>query len=215
MSEPAGSITFGWFHKHIKDFILGGQFAGVVPGGLDNGYGGDYEGFQVYTSLNAGYVDVVGWEFAYNQQLTFLPGPLKGLAATFNFSWADEYGVQSGTRYLTKRDITTGNGGFIPMAYNAGLRWNYRKYGLRALYNFTGENVISFSATNPALSQFRYSMKTVNLGATYRYRPAVEFTADVANALKEPQRWYIGDKDRLRRFNQNFVTLTFAVNGRF
>lgn len=210
ISEPAGSITFGWFHKDIRDFILTNQFVGIVPGGTDNGYDGDYEGFNVYTSLNAGRVSVQGWEFGYNQQLTFLPGLLKGLAATYNYSWVNQYGVQSGTRYLTKRDIT----GFIPIAWNAGLRWNYRKYGLRALYNHTGENVVSFSTT-PSLSQFRYSMNTLNLGATYRYKPALEFTADVSNALKEPQRFYIGDKDRLRRFNQNFVTLTFAVNGRF
>src|SRR6185436_7367751 len=97
INQPAGSITFSWFHKDIRDFIIGNQFVGIIPGGTNNGYNGDYQDFSEYTSLNAGTVSVQGWEFAYNQQLTFLPGFLKGLSATFNYSWGDEHGVQSGT----------------------------------------------------------------------------------------------------------------------
>lgn len=211
INQPAGSITFGWFHKDIRDFIINSQFIGVIPAGTNNGYDGEYEGFSAYTALNAGTVTVQGWEFAYNQQLTFLPGALKGLAATFNYSWCDQHGMQSGTRYLTRRDIV----GFIPMAYNAGLRWNYGKYSARALYNFSGENVTTFNAANPGLSQFRNTMKTLNLGAGYQHSPSLGFNVDVSNALNEPQTWYIGYKDRLRRDTINFVTLTFSMNGRF
>jgi hypothetical protein len=172
---------------------------------------------------------VQGWEASYRQQLTFLPGALKGLAVSFNYSWTDQHGAGSavtpGTAavlgrpptpttpavYFSRRDIA----GFIPMAANAGLNWNYRQYSARALYNFTGENITSFNGTNPALSQFRYAMKTLNLGVGYKHRQNLGFTLDASNVLNEPQRWYVGYKDRMRRTTINFVTITAGVNGQF
>jgi iron complex outermembrane receptor protein len=209
--EPVGSLTFGWFHKDIRDFIISGQDVRIIPGGLNNGYDGEYEGYTERTSINAGSVTVQGWEFAYQQQFTFLPGLLKGLSASFNYSWTDQHGLRDGNRYLTRRDIA----GFIPHAANASLNWRYRKFSARALYNFTGENITSFNATNPALSQFRYAMKTLNLGVGYQHRPDIGFSVDAANVLNEPQRWYVGYKDRMRRTTINFVTITAGVNGRF
>jgi TonB-dependent receptor len=229
INQPAGSITFSWFHKDIRDFIVTNQFIGIVPGGRDNGYDGDYEGFSAYSSLNGGTVTVQGWEFAYNQQLNFLPGFLKGLSATFNYSWTDQHGAGSsvtpGTAAVLGRPPTPGNpsvyfsrrdiAGFIPMAYNAGLRWNYGKYNARALFNLSGENITTYNGTNPALSQFRNTMKTLNLGVGYQYSGSLGFSIDASNVLNEPQTWYIGYKDRLRRSNLNFVTLALAMNGRF
>jgi TonB-dependent receptor len=209
--EPVGSLTFGWFHKDIRDFIVSNQEVRIIPGGPNNGYEGEYEGFIERTSLNSGSVIVQGWEFSYSQQFTFLPGLLKGLAASFNYSWTDQHGLRDGAIYLTRRDIA----GFIPHAANASLSWRYRKVGVRALYNFTGENATSINLANPALSQFRYSMKTLNVGFTYQHRPNLGFTLDASNVLNEPQRWYNGYKDRMYRTTINFVTITIGVNGRF
>ncbi|MBI5769897.1 MAG: carboxypeptidase regulatory-like domain-containing protein [Verrucomicrobia bacterium] len=229
INQPAGSITFSWFHKDIRDFIVTNQFIGVIPGGTDNGYNGEFQDFSAYSSLNGGTVTVQGWEFAYNQQLTFLPGFLKGLSATFNYSWCNQHGLGSAVTaggapvlgrpptattpsvYFTRRDIA----GFIPMAYNAGLRWSYGKYNARALFNLSGENITTYNALNPGLSQFRMTMKTLTLGAGYQYSNSLGFSVDASNVLNEPQNWYIGYKDRLRRSNINFVTLALAMNGRF
>jgi iron complex outermembrane receptor protein len=209
--EPVGSLTLGWFHKDIRDFIITNQETRIIPGGAANGYDGEFEGFTERTSLNGGTVTVQGWEFSYSQQLTFLPGALRGLAASFNYSWTDQHGLRDGTRYLTGREIAN----FIPHAANASLNWRYRKFSVRALYNFTGENVTSVNLVNPALSQFRYSMKTLNIGFGYQHRPTVGFTLDASNVLNEPQRWYNGYKDRMYRTTINFVTVTVGVNGRF
>jgi hypothetical protein len=97
-----------------------------------------------------------GWEFVYQQQFTFLPGLLRGLAASFNYTWITTHGNRGGTTYQTRREVA----GFIPHAVNASLPWR-------------------------------------------------------SNVLNEPQEFYIGYKDRLRRHIVNFVTVTVGVNGRF
>jgi hypothetical protein len=119
--------------------------------------------------------------------------------------------MREGTRYLTSREVVN----FIPHAANASITWRYRKFNTRLLYNITGEHITTFNVTNPALSQFRFSMKTVNAGIGYAYRPWLNFSVDASNIFNEPQQFYIGYKERVRRTIMNFVTITIGVNGRF
>jgi iron complex outermembrane recepter protein len=209
--EPVGQISVGWFHKDIRDFIIENQEIRTIPGGPDNGYGGEYEGWTERTSINAGTSVAQGWEFSYRQQFAFLPGLLKGLAGSFNYTRIDTHGLYDGATYLTRRDVQ----GFIPHAANASLSWRHRNFSARILYNFTGEYITSFNAASPALRLYRLSMKTVNVGIGYQLRPTVSLSFDVANIFNEPQVFYRGFKDRTQRTLMNFVTVTAGVNGRF
>lgn len=227
--EPVGSLTFGWFHKKISDYIVAGLSTGRVPTGPDNGYSGEYADYDQLTTLNAGDVYVQGWEFAYNQQFTFLPGIWKGLSASFNYSHTDQHGIGAATTvggtpvlgatpgpgrpavYFGHRDIAN----FIPWVYNASISWRYKKFRSSLLYNVTGENPTTISILSPALSQYRYTMKTLNVSAGYQYKPTLGFSINASNVFNEPQVWYIGYKDRMRRTTINFVTVTIGVDGRF
>ncbi len=211
--QGVGALTLGWFHKSIADYIITNQEVGIIPGGLDNGYDGEYEGFIERTSINSGTAVAQGWEFAYSQQLTFLPGLLSGLSASFNYSKVETHGLRGGNRYLTSREVA----GFIPSASNASLSWRHRSgFSARALYNFTGEYITSLSGiTTPGRNIYRYSMKTLNVGMSYQYKPGLGFTVDISNLLNEPQEFYMGTKDRYRQNITNFVTVTFGLNGRF
>ena len=209
--EPVGSFTVGWFHKTIKDFILRGQEVGIIGSGAGNGYNGEYSGWSERTSVNAGTAVAQGWEFAYQQQFTFLPGLLKGLAASANYTRLVTHGDYGGTTYLTSREVA----GFIPYSANASLSWRYRQFSTRVLYNFTGEHITTYNAASPALNIYRQSNKTVNLGLAYQVRPALSLSFDVANLFNEPQVLSRGYKTRTQRTLYNFVTITAGVNGRF
>jgi iron complex outermembrane recepter protein len=209
--EPVGALTVGWFHKRIKDYILRNQEIGVVPTGLDNGYNGEYEGWTERTSVNGGTAIAQGWEFSYQQQFTFLPGLLRGLAGSFNYTRIMTHGDRGGGSYLTTRQVQ----GFIPYSANASLSWRYRGFSTRLLYNFTGEYITNFNVNNPALSLYRFSHKTVDVSLAYKFRPALSFTVDVNNVFNEPQEWYRGTKDRSQRMIFNFVTISAGINGRF
>ena len=105
--------------------------------------------------------------------------------------------------------------GFIPTSGNASLSWRYRKFSTRLIYNYTGEHVVTYSVASPALSQYRFSHKSVNLGLGYQVNPAVNLSLDVANLTNEPQVLYRAFKERTQRTIYNFVTITAGVNGRF
>ena len=209
--EPVGSLSVGWFHKSIRDYIIANQEIRTIPSGADNGYNGEYANWTEYSSLNAGSAIAEGWEFAYRQQFTFLPGLLKGIAASFNYTWIDGHGPLNGANgYLNKKELA----GFIPYVANASLSWRHRKFSTRLLYNFTGEYLTGFNV-NPALRQYRESFKTLNVGVAYQMRPDVGFTLDVSNILNEPQVLYRGFKGRTSQTTYNFVTITAGINGRF
>ena len=209
--EPVGVFSAGWFHKEIANYIVSGVDAGIVGGGPDNGYNGEYEGFSRRTTANAGTAVAQGWEFSYQQQFTFLPGLLKGLSGSANYTIINTHGDFGGT---TNR----GNGevpGFIPKSANASLSWRYRGFSTRVLYNFTGSHIATYNQANPGLRIYRFGRNTVNLGLAYQWRPAVTFTCDVANVFNEKQRLYQGTTNRTQDIIINFVTITLGVSGRF
>ena len=209
--EPVGNLSVGWFHKTIKDFIATGVDAGIVTGGPDNGYNGEYEGFTRLTSANAGTAVVQGWEFSYQQQFTFLPGLLRGLSGSANYTVINTHGNFGGQNNLRSGDVA----GFIPKAANVSLSWRYRGFSSRVLYNFTGPHISTYSATSPALNLYRFSRNTVNVGVAYQVRPTLTFTCDVANLFNEPQKLYVGNPSRTQDIIINFVTVTLGVSGRF
>jgi len=209
--EPVGSFTVGFFHKTINDYIVRNQEIGTVGEGPDNGYDGEYPGWSEQTAINANTVIAQGWEFAYQQQFTFLPGLLKGLAASANYTLIDSHGMYDSGRYLTSEEVA----GFIPYAVNLSLSWRYRKFSTRILYNITDGYITSFNAVSPGLNQYWEKFKTMNVGVAYQLKPYLGLSLDVSNVFNEPQVLYRAMPGRTYRTLVNFVTITAGVNGRF
>ena len=209
--EPVGNLAVGWFHKTSPITLFREPTPALLPAATLNSYNGQYEGFTRLTTANAGTAIAQGWEFSYQQQFTFLPGFLKGLSGSANYTLIDTQGNFGG---LTTRK--TGQvSGFIPRAGNASLSWRYRAFSTRVLYNLTGEHIVCFSATNPATNTYRFSRKTVNLGLAYQIRPAITLTCDIANLFNKPQVFYVGIPDRMQNTDLSFITITGGISGRF
>ncbi|WP_414660349.1 TonB-dependent receptor [Horticoccus sp. 23ND18S-11] len=209
--EPVGNLSVAWFHKTIKDYIVTGTNAGTIGTGTDNGFNGEYPGFTRLTSANAGTAIVQGWEFAYQQQFTFLPGWLKGLGASANFTVIATHGNFGGTTERATDEVP----GFIPRTGNASLSWRHKRFSTRVLYNYTGDYITAFTAASVGRNLYRYKYSTVTAGVAYQYRPWLQFTADVANLFNEPQAQYRGIPDQMANTIINGTTITLGVNGRF
>ncbi len=209
--EPVGNLSVGWFQKTIKDYIVTGTNAGTVSTGTDNGYNGEYAGFTRLTSANAGTADVRGWEFVYQQQFTFLPGLLKGLGASANYSLISTHGNFGGAANRSTNEVP----GFIPRTGNVNLSWRHRGFSARMLCNFHGSYITNYTAASLGRNIYRFKYATVNAGVAYQWRPSLAFTIDVSNLFNEPQAFYRGIKDQMQTTVINGTTITFGVNGRF
>ena len=210
--EPVGSLSVSWFHKTIKDYFVNGVLAGTVESGADNGYNGEYSGFTILTRDNLGTAIVQGWELAYQQQFTFLPGLLKGLGISANTTILDTHGNFGSTTATRKTGEVPG---FVPRTSNLSVSWRYRKLGTRININRTGEFINAFTTTGSGRNQYTLQRTVVNVGAAYQFRPAVSLSVDIGNIFNEAQVFYRGISDNISEYRIPGVTVTVGVSGRF
>jgi TonB-dependent receptor len=210
--EPSGSISVGWFHKSIRDYIVGARETGVVETGADNGFEGLYEGYKILQSVNAGTAVAQGFEFSYQQQFRFLPGLLKTLRLSANLSITNAHG-DFGTvgAYRGNGEIA----GFIPRTGNVALSWDYKKFGVSMSYNYTSQNIRSYNATAPSRNQYLAPRELINLNLRYQLPRNLTLNFGVANLFNEPQRYFRGVPDQLETFLINGTTITAGLEGRF
>ena len=209
--EPVGSVSVGWFHKTIKDFIVTGINTGTIGTGTDNGYDGEYGGFTRLSSANAGTAYVQGWEISYQQQFTFLPGFLKGLGTVVNFTALEAHGDFGGSGRRQSRDVE----GFVPRSANGSLFWRHRGFTTRVIVNYTGESISDYDEVSPARNRYLFSRTVINAGIGYQWRPAVTFSIDVNNITNAPQSAYRGIPDQMQFKLFGGTTITAGINGRF
>jgi TonB-dependent receptor len=208
--EPVGELSLGWFRKDIRDYIVSGIDGGFVPTGADNGYNGDYAGYQILQTANAGTAIVNGWEASYQQQFTFLPGLLRTLGFSANYTYLRTHGVFAGTSYLTSNQVA----GFIPQTGNMNLSWRYRAFSIRARANYHGRYINSFSTT-PARNQYRFARTVTDLGFSYQLRANTQLFCDITNLTNEPQKYYRYVTTQTERIILNGTGVTLGLSGRF
>lgn len=206
-----GLVSAGYFKKNIKDYIVTSEI-GIVAGGTDNGFDGNYSGYRLLSSRNAGTANVEGWEFDYRQQLTFLPGALKGFALAGNFTYLMAEGDFGGSEIRKSKEVE----GFIPKAGNVSLSYNYRRFGTRILLNHSDEYLLSDNAS-AALFVYVKARTTVNWGLTYRIAAAATLFCDVTNIFGEPMVRYQYLPVRVSRYNRVNPpqALTVGVSGQY
>jgi len=209
--EPVGNISVGWFKKKIKDFIVSGVNSGTIGTGSNNGYNGEYGGFTILTSSNAGTAYVEGWELSYQQQLNFLPGPFKGLSFMVNYTQLDTNGDFGGTSTLSSGQVA----GFIPKTGNVSLSWRHGRLSSRVLVNYTGDYITSYSAASVGRNLYRFDRTSMNAGIEYQFHRNASVTLDVANPFAVNQRLYRGIPDQMQSTISNFTTITAGITGRF
>src|SRR5690606_38337315 len=117
--------------------------------GPSNGYGGDYAGYDQITRRNIGFAKVEGWEAEYRQQFAMLPGWLKGLDASFAYTWLKAEGDYGGASVMSSNQIAN----FIPRSYNASVGYTHRAFSVRALMSYQSNFLNAFS-TNVARRQY-------------------------------------------------------------
>jgi iron complex outermembrane receptor protein len=210
--KHSSSLTFGWFHKKLEDYVAEGQEIGVVGGGTDNGFDGEYSGYTILSRANVGTAKVQGWEISYQQQFRFLPGLLRGLRVNANMTQLTSHGDYGGTTYLKDKEIN----GFIPRTINASVSWDYLKFGVSVSYNYNSESIRgAYNVANPSRNRYMKHREIVNMNLRYQLRRNLTATFGVANLFNEPQRYYRSIPDQMETFLIQGTTITAGIEGRF
>jgi TonB-dependent receptor len=209
----ASYLKVGWFHKKLEDYIRGNQPIGTVGVGADNGFYGLYEGFEILANSNAGSAFTQGWEVEYVQQFRFLPGLLRTLRLSGNFTALMAHG-DYGTPgvYLTTDQVN----GFIPFTANVNLNWDYKsKFGVSVSYNYTDESIRGgYNTANPSRNTYMMPRSLFNVNLRYNLPRNMTLNLGVQNLFNEPQRYYRGVHDQLSQMRLQGTTLTLSLEGR-
>jgi len=207
--EPVGVISAGVFLKEIKNFI----FSNVVkiPTGSDNGFDGQYAGWDLATQANGGFARVKGAEVNYSQQLSFLPGFWKGFGVFANHTWLETTGNYGRVTEPAGSALVN----FTPRAANAGISYDRGRFYARINVNYTGTYLRAYNADPLSRSyQDRRTMVDTKMG--FRYSRNLTLFADLSNLFNSKQNWYSGlYREYVTNFRDHGVRIQAGVNGRF
>jgi iron complex outermembrane receptor protein len=203
--KPAGIISINGFRKDISDFIA--TFTSVVPTGSDNGFNGQYAGYDLVTTTNSGDAQVQGVEINYQQQLTMLPKPFNGLGVFGNYTKLKT----SGTFLFGSSALAL----FVPETYNVGGSYNWGGLQLRASYNYKSSFLNTINSGNPALSVYIDKDPTMDLNISYKLNEKFTVFADYVNIFNKAPSWYTIDRSRTQLAEVYGARLTVGVSGRF
>jgi TonB-dependent receptor len=210
--QNSSSLTVGWFHKKIEDYIVTDYEIGTVESGPDNGFDGDYSGYSILSRANVGTAFTQGWEVSYLQQFRFLPGLLKGLRLSANFTQLTAHGDYGGRAYLKDKQVN----GFVPRTINCNVTWDYKKFGASVSYNYNSESIRgAYNVNQPSRNRYMKHREIVNMTLRYQIRRNVTATIGVANIFNEPQRYYRSIPDLMETFLIQGTTMTAGIEGRF
>jgi iron complex outermembrane receptor protein len=203
--EPAGLVSVGFFRKNISNFLV--RVADEIDFGPDNGFDGQFAGFNLNTTSNAGKAKIEGWEANYNQQLTFLPKPFNGLGVFANYTSLTTSGVYAeGARELA---------GFVPKTANAGVSLRWRKFEARLSWRYTSAYLRSYNANVFAQSSFR-PVENTDISLKYSFNRRFGVYLDAINVGNNwPQNFTGTDEGRVTFADDYGVRFNMGITGRF
>jgi TonB-dependent receptor len=207
--KPIGVVSANVFLKEIQQFIFStrGQIIGAGP---DNGYGGDYEGWELRSQANGGRARVRGVELNYQQQFSFLPGVLRGFGAFANYTR-----LQTQGDYGTDREQSSGEvAGFIPETINAGLTYHYQRWNSRVQWNHRGKYLVAYS-DNPLARRYFEPVDYIDLNVQFRVNRRWEVYLNVNNLFDEPRKEIAYDESRPRAFFWSGTRYNLGLNAHF
>lgn len=211
--QPVGVVSIGAFRKDIKNYVAATTFR--ITG---NEYGldlGDYVGWQGNTRVNSGDGTVEGMEFNYSQQLSFLPGLLRGLGVMGNWTVLTSQGDYNGVvTNLPFKNVLTG---LRPRSGNAGVTYNYRRWDLRLMWNYADTYLASLNAGDPSSSEFVGRRGQFDFFARFKVSRNVNVFFDVVNLFEENRGRYSGLYRDDRRAQTNLFprSISTGVQARF
>lgn len=202
--ESVGLISGGVFYKSINNFV----YTFVNEEYVDDVITGGDE-WTFFQPLNGGKANVYGVEVAYQRQLDFLPGALKGLGLYLNYTYtgSDADGIRNGDGDLRDGlDLP----GAVPHLFNASLSFETEKLVVRVSGNYAHDYLDEVG--DSAFSDRYYDRQFfLDANASYALTPNFRFFAEANNLTNQPLRYYQGIRDRTQQLEYYNARFNFGV----
>ncbi|WP_051983445.1 TonB-dependent receptor [Cellulophaga lytica] len=199
-----GLLSGGVFYKDIDNFIY--TFVGET---IDDTYGADTSGFDVYQPLNGEGASIFGAEFAFQRQLDFLPGFAKDLSVYLNYTYisssADGIINEDGDE---RENVDLPN--TTPNTFNASLAYNTKRFSARLSSNFS-DSYIDELGGNEFEDRYYDKQFFLDFNATYKVNSNLSIYADLNNITDQPLRYFQGVKNRTQQVEYYGQRLTFGL----
>jgi len=186
--KPLGLFTTGLFYKDIRD-----PYAVIQTENVH--YPGFPESFVQDQPENAGSAYVWGWEIAYQQRWSFLPGVLGGLGFSGNYSW-----TTSATFGLPGRSDHPPLLRQAPNTWNLGPTYDRGRLSVRMGLSYNGANIAAYQYQDgaplglpgPLGDNYFYSHLQVDAQGSYRLPKGFKLVVYGLNLTNEVFGFYNG-----------------------
>ncbi len=207
--EPVGIVSVGVFRKGIKNFLYSTVVR--IPAGGDNGFNGDYAGWDLATQANGGFATVKGAELNYSQQLSFLPGFWRGFGIFANYTWLETMGNYGRVSETANSALVN----FTPRVVSAGFSYSQGRFYARINGNYTGSYLRAYNV-NPVLRSYRTPRTMVDGKMGVHLSRRLTVFVDAGNLFNSKQEFYSSDNPRfVADWRDHGVRIQFGVNGSF
>ncbi len=179
-----GILSGGFFYKKLDDFIFTKRFESTVYPGSEG------VPITLTQSQNGEDANLLGFEVAYQQNLTFLPGFLKGLSVYANYTLTN-----SNAKIQSREDDTKEEEIRLPgqakHVGNFSLGYDLKRFNFRVSANFNGE-YISEIGEDADEDLFVKDRVQLDATATITITPKFRFFAEFLNITNQPFEVYQG-----------------------
>jgi TonB-dependent receptor len=187
--RPLGIVQAGYFYKRIGDPIVTVQTDGVT-------YPGIPQAFIQTQNVNAGDAHVQGFEVAYQQRLSYLPGVLSALGVSANYSYTE-----------SQANGIPGRSDHPPLLRQAPHSWNISptfdrgRVSFRLGLSYNAANVFAYNYSDgaplglhgPNGDVYLYAHLQVDAQASVRLPRGLSLIAYGLNLTSEVFGFYQGD----------------------
>jgi TonB-dependent receptor len=194
--ESVGQVTIGWFKSKITD--LQRTRTGIAV--TDTWLASIYPNYTLSITDNVANAEMSGVEIDYAQQLSFLPGRLKGFGVFGNYT---RLHFDTWNNYLNAAKDQ----------WNAGISYMHGRFYAQFRVNYTGKRQTS-TAVN-GWHNFDGERRMCDVSVNYRLSPRATLFVNGKNIFDEPIWGYQGRKEAWARYARFGGFWELGVKGAF
>jgi len=203
--KNVGVVSGGFFYKHIDKFQYLSQ--GTLTD-QSNPYYSSTDPYVVTQPRNGQAAKVYGVELTLNSSLSFLPGFLRNLFFTGNYTYTYSSAITEKDRGAIRLPGQADHTGNIALSYSS------RKLTLQASANYNGKFIYALGADTDQ-DLWVDSRWQVDLNGSYRITKRLTYYAEVTNITNAPAFTYLGNKNRVDQLEYTDAMIRTGLNFRF